>query len=135
MLLFQYIERGRSEESAGRRNFSRQKVENGSFPAGSGARDRWAGAALCVNRWLAIAAEIVRIGPMKELRRSNDLVYVSWVRATLEADGIDCVVLDEHISGIEGGINAFPRRIMVNDDVFDDAKRLLQLAEAELNGA
>lgn len=72
---------------------------------------------------------------MKELRRSNDLVYVSWVRATLEADGIGCVVLDEHISGIEGGINAFPRRIMVDDDVFERAQTLLQTAEAILNGA
>lgn len=71
---------------------------------------------------------------MKELRRSNDLVYVSWVRATLEADGIDCIVLDEHISGIEGGINAFPRRIMVEDEVFNEAKTLLQTAEAKLNG-
>lgn len=71
---------------------------------------------------------------MRELRRSSDLVYVSWVRATLEADGIDCVVLDEHISGVEGGIGAFPRRIMVDDDVFDDAKTLLQTAEAKLNG-
>ena len=71
---------------------------------------------------------------MKELRRSNDLVYVSWVRATLKADGIDCVVLDEHISGVEGGISAFPRRIMVDDDVFEDAKTLLQMAEAKLNG-
>jgi hypothetical protein len=71
---------------------------------------------------------------MKELRRSNDLIYVSWVRATLEADGIDCIVLDEHISGIEGGINAFPRRIMVDDDVFDEARTLLQAAEAKLNG-
>jgi Putative prokaryotic signal transducing protein len=72
---------------------------------------------------------------MKELRRSSDLVYVSWVRATLLADGIDCTVLDEHISGIEGGINAFPRRIMVDDEVFDDARTLLQTAEATLNGA
>ena len=71
---------------------------------------------------------------MKELRRSNDLVYVSWVRATLEADGINCIVLDEHISGIEGGINAFPRRIMVEDEAFDAAKALLQTAEAKLNG-
>jgi hypothetical protein len=86
------------------------------------------------HRWLAIGVEIVRIALMKELRRSNDLIYVSWVRATLEADGIDCIVLDEHISGIEGGINAFPRRIMVDDDVFDEARTLLQAAEAKLNG-
>lgn len=71
---------------------------------------------------------------MRELRRSNDLVYVSWVRATLEADGIDCFILDEHISGIEGGINAFPRRIMVDDEAYDEARKLLQTAEAKLNG-
>jgi len=87
------------------------------------------------RRRLVNAGEIARIGPMKELRRSNDLVYVSWVRATLAADGIDCVVLDEHISGVEGGISAFPRRIMVDDDVFEEAKSLLQTAEAKLNGA
>lgn len=71
---------------------------------------------------------------MRELRRSNDLVYLSWVRATLEADGIDCIILDEHISGIEGSINAFPRRIMVDDDLFEQAKSLLHFAEAKLNG-
>ena len=71
---------------------------------------------------------------MKELRRSNDLVYISWVRATLLAVGIDCIVLDEHISGVEGGISAFPQRIMVDDEVFEAAKSLLQIAEAKLKG-
>ncbi|MGI9436455.1 MAG: DUF2007 domain-containing protein [Geminicoccaceae bacterium] len=71
---------------------------------------------------------------MKELRRSNDLVYLSWVHATLEADGIDCIVLDEHISGIEGGIGAFPRRVMVDDELYERARTLLYLAEAKLNG-
>jgi hypothetical protein len=72
---------------------------------------------------------------MRELLRSNDLVYLSWVRATLAADGMDCVLLDEHISGIEGGINAFQRRVMVADDEFDRATALLRRAEAILNGA
>jgi hypothetical protein len=72
--------------------------------------------------------------PMRELLRSTDLVHLSWARATLEADGIDCVILDEHVSGIEGGINAFPRRVMVEDEMFERAKTLLQHAEAKLNG-
>lgn len=72
---------------------------------------------------------------MRELLRSNDLVHLSWARATLEADGIDCVILDEHVSGIEGGINAFPRRLMVDDDMLERAETLLKHAEAKLNGA
>ncbi|MGI9501267.1 MAG: DUF2007 domain-containing protein [Geminicoccaceae bacterium] len=71
---------------------------------------------------------------MRELLRSTDLVHLSWARATLEADGIDCVILDEHVSGIEGGINAFPRRVMVEEEVFERAKALLKHAEANLNG-
>lgn len=70
---------------------------------------------------------------MRELLRSNDLVHLSWARATLEADGIDVVILDEHVSGIEGGINAFPRRMMVDEAVFERAKDLLRQAEAKLN--
>ena len=72
---------------------------------------------------------------MRELLRSNDLVYLSWVKATLAADGMDCVILDEHVSGIEGGINAFPRRLMIDDDLFERAEALLRQAETKLNGA
>lgn len=71
---------------------------------------------------------------MREVLRSTDLVHLSWARATLEADGIDVLILDEHVSGIEGGINAFPRRMMVDEEVYERAKTLLQQAEANLNG-
>ncbi|MEZ5932073.1 MAG: DUF2007 domain-containing protein [Alphaproteobacteria bacterium] len=71
---------------------------------------------------------------MRELLRSTDLIHLSWARATLAADGIDCVILDEHVSGIEGGISAFPRRMMVDDDMYERARALLQQAEAKLNG-
>lgn len=70
---------------------------------------------------------------MREVLRSNDLVHLSWARATLEADGIDVLILDEHVSGIEGGINAFPRRMMVEDALFERAKALLRQAEATLD--
>ena len=71
---------------------------------------------------------------MREVLRSTDLVHLSWARATLEAHGIDVLILDEHVSGIEGGINAFPRRMMVSDEAFERAKALLKHAEAKLNG-
>lgn len=70
---------------------------------------------------------------MRELLRSTDLIHLSWARATLAADGIDCVILDEHVSGVEGGIGAFPRRMMVDDEVFERAKELLEHAETKLN--
>ncbi|MGI9419087.1 MAG: DUF2007 domain-containing protein [Geminicoccaceae bacterium] len=70
---------------------------------------------------------------MRELLRSTDLVHLSWARATLAADGIDVLILDEHVSGIEGGINAFPRRMMVDEEVFERAQSLLRQAEAKLN--
>ena len=48
---------------------------------------------------------------MRELLRSNDLVHLSWAQAALSAAGIESVVLDAHVSGVEGNIGAFPRRL------------------------
>jgi hypothetical protein len=66
---------------------------------------------------------------MRELLRSNDLVHVSWVQAALAAAGIESVLLDAHISSVEGNIGAFPRRLMVRDDLLERARKVL--AEAE----
>jgi hypothetical protein len=49
----------------------------------------------------------------------------------LAAEGITCVLLDEHISGVEGSIGAIPRRLMVETERFDDARRLLEQARPE----
>ena len=72
---------------------------------------------------------------MRELLRSNDLVHLSWARAILAADGIDSVLLDEHVSGVEGSIGAIPRRLMVADEMFGRAQRLLSHARDALTGA
>ena len=53
---------------------------------------------------------------MVELVRSNDLVHLSWAQAMLAAEGIECVLLDGHISVVEGSIGAFPRRLLVPDE-------------------
>lgn len=50
---------------------------------------------------------------MVELLRTNDTVLLSFIDALLTAEGIDCVILDQHTSVLEGSIGAIPRRMMV----------------------
>ena len=70
---------------------------------------------------------------MRELLRSNDLVHLSWAQAALSAAGIETVVLDAHVSGVEGNIGAFPRRLMVvDDDLLERAREVLARAEQAL---
>ena len=66
---------------------------------------------------------------MKELLRSNDPVLLSWVEALLADSRIGSVLLDVHTSIIEGSISAIPRRLMVGDDDFSTARRLLADAD------
>lgn len=50
---------------------------------------------------------------MEELLRSNDPVWLSYVRHVLAEEGIAYLQLDEHMSALEGSIGAIPRRILV----------------------
>lgn len=72
---------------------------------------------------------------MRELLRSNDLVHLSWVRAVLAAEGIECLLLDDHVSGVEGSIGAIPRRLMVPENRLKEAQQVLEQAKNALNGA
>jgi len=65
---------------------------------------------------------------MKELLRTNDPVRLSFVEAMLRAAGIQCVLLDQHTSIVEGSIGAIQRRIMVAER--DHARARLVIAEA-----
>lgn len=70
---------------------------------------------------------------MIELLRSNDPVLMSWVMALLKDQGVEAIVLDQHMSVLEGSINALSRRIMVADADEDEARQLL--AEAGIEGS
>ncbi len=70
---------------------------------------------------------------MRELLRSNDLVYLSWAQAILAGADIPYLLLDDHISGVEGSIGAIPRRLMVEDDRLEAARRLLDQAKDALD--
>jgi Putative prokaryotic signal transducing protein len=69
---------------------------------------------------------------MMELFRSNDAIRLSWAQAILADAGIECVVLDQFTSIVEGSIGAIPRRLMVARRDHEQACALLATAEAEL---
>ena len=69
---------------------------------------------------------------MEELRRRNDLVYLSWARAVLGDAGVDTILLDDHVSNVEGSIGAIPRRLMVADEDSPRALDILSRAEADV---
>ena len=67
---------------------------------------------------------------MEEFLRSNDPVYLSFVRHVLEEAEIAYVQLDDHMSALEGSIGILPRRIMVASELMPRAK--LALGNASL---
>ena len=68
---------------------------------------------------------------MKELLRTNDLVRLSWAQALLADAGIECLVLDQHTSLVEGSIGAIQRRLMVDDLDHSRAKSVIADADAK----
>ena len=50
---------------------------------------------------------------MVTLVRTTDIVRLSFLRALLSDFGIHTEVFDENIAALEGGIGAFPRRLVV----------------------
>jgi len=68
---------------------------------------------------------------MKELIRANDPVLLSWVVATLSGQNIEAIVLDSHTSVLEGSVTAIERRVMVIDEDYARAKRILDDARED----
>ncbi len=66
---------------------------------------------------------------MKALMRTNDPTVISFACALLNDAGIKALVLDEHVSILEGSIGIIPRRIMVADDDRWRAKRVITDAD------
>ena len=62
---------------------------------------------------------------MKELLRSNDQVLLSFVSTLLEEANIAFIVLDTNMSVLEGSLGILPRRILVEEDCVDRARKLL----------
>ena len=86
---------------------------------------------MCAEFVCAVGAEQCRpaIGggaeALRELVRTNDAVVISAIEALLKGAGISHFIADQNISVLEGSIGAFQRRILVDDDEFAAARRLL----------
>ncbi len=63
---------------------------------------------------------------MRELVRTNDPVLISALEALLTGAHIEHMVVDQNMSVLEGSIGIFPRRILVGDDQFNAARRLVE---------
>ena len=69
---------------------------------------------------------------MIEIMRTNDLVLISFVEATLAGAGMRFFVADGFTSAMEGSLGFLPRRILVEEGRADQARRLLAAAFAVL---
>jgi hypothetical protein len=65
---------------------------------------------------------------MRELVRTNDAVLITAIEALLNGAQIKHLVVDRNMSVLEGSIGIFPRRVLVDEDEFDAARRLLEEA-------
>jgi hypothetical protein len=66
---------------------------------------------------------------MDEVFRTNDPVKLSYVEHLLAEAGVDFVVLDRHISAVEGNIGIFPRRVLVPEAELARARLALRGVE------
>lgn len=62
---------------------------------------------------------------MKELLRTTDPTVIAFASALLSGEDIESFTFDVHMSALDGGIGAFPRRLMVRDADFFMARVVL----------
>lgn len=62
---------------------------------------------------------------MIELVRTNDAVLISFIEALMRDAGIGYLVADQNMSVLDGSLGVLPRRVMVDADDIDAARRIL----------
>ena len=63
---------------------------------------------------------------MRAVVKTNDAVLLSFAQAVLRDAGITSIVFDGHASVMDGSLGILPRRLMVADEDFTEAERLLR---------
>lgn len=73
---------------------------------------------------------------MEELLRTNNPVTLSFVESLMRDAGIGVLVADENMSIMDGSLGILPRRILVEADRIEQARRIVRDAglENELKG-
>ena len=65
---------------------------------------------------------------MRTVAASNDPVRLSFLVSLLADAGIRAVLLDSHVSAVEGSIGAIPRRLAVLAEDEAQARRVMESA-------
>jgi hypothetical protein len=65
---------------------------------------------------------------MRELLRSTDIVLLSYVNSLLNDACLSVLIADVHVSSVEGSIGAFPRRVLVAAEDWDESISILTAA-------
>jgi hypothetical protein len=63
---------------------------------------------------------------MRVVLKSNDPVLLNFAANLLSQEGIESVLFDEHASVMDGSMGFLPRRLMVPDEDFTRADRVLR---------
>ncbi len=63
---------------------------------------------------------------MHELVRTNNAVLITAIEALLKSADIPHLVLDQHMSVLEGSLGMLPRRIVVDQEYWETARQLLE---------
>ncbi|MEV0974116.1 DUF2007 domain-containing protein [Microtetraspora glauca] len=74
---------------------------------------------------IGLYCHVNRGGNVREVVRANDPALISAVEALLLEAEIPYQIADQNMSILEGGIGAFPRRVLVDDSREEEARRLL----------
>lgn len=67
---------------------------------------------------------------MREILKSNNVVELNFAEVVLKDAGIASVVLDTHMSILDGSMVIIPRRLMVEDEDEPQARIILEEALA-----
>jgi hypothetical protein len=68
---------------------------------------------------------------MKAILKTNNPVLLNYAANVLKQEGVEHVVFDENASVMDGSMGFMPRRLMVLDEDFAHAERLLKVAVPE----
>ena len=68
---------------------------------------------------------------MRAVLKSNNPVVLSYDSHVLEEAGIEALIFDTHASIMDGSMAMVPRRLMVADEDFHRAEKLLRAAVPE----
>jgi hypothetical protein len=60
-----------------------------------------------------------------ELIRTNDMVVISFVESLMRDAGIGCFIADQNMSVMDGSLGILPRRVMVDADRAEEARRIV----------